>query len=95
MFTEKEKTMFQIVENSAEENKAEKENTRVRCWVGTWNNPKMTDDEFLEHLKSLEAKQLLQYAIFQREQGESGTIHFQFFVNFKNKQYFSKLFFVL
>ena len=91
MFTEKEKTMFQIVENSAEENKAEKENTRVRCWVGTWNNPKMTDDEFLEHLKSLEAKQLLQYAIFQREQGESGTIHFQFFVNFKNKQYFSKL----
>ena len=92
LFTEREDQLFQIVENSAEENKAEKENSRVRCWVGTWNNPKMTDDEFLNHLKSLEEKELLQYAVFQRECGEEKhTIHFQFFLIFKSKQYFSKL----
>lgn len=92
MFIEKEKLSFEIVEDSAEEIQAEKQNSRVRCWVGTWNNPKMTDEEFLEHLKMLEEKEILQYAIFQREKGEeNGTIHFQFFVTFKNKQYFSKL----
>lgn len=92
LFTEKEKTAFEIVEGSAEENKAEKQNSRVRCWVGTWNNPKMTDEEFEEHLRKLEEQDLLQYAIFQRECGEQKhTIHFQFFVIFKTKQYFSKL----
>lgn len=92
MFTEKEKTMFEIVEGSAEENKAQKENSRVRCWVGTWNNPKMTDEEFLDHLRKLEEQELLQYAVFQRECGdEKHTIHFQFFLIFKTKQYFTKL----
>lgn len=92
IFLEKEKNEFEIVENHELELQAEKLNSRVRCWVGTWNNPKMTDDQFCDWLKKLEERELLQYAIFQREKGEEkGTIHFQFFVNFKNKQYFSKI----
>ena len=92
IFLEKEKEEFEIVENHELELQAEKLNSRVRCWVGTWNNPKMTDEEFCEWFKKLEERELLQYAIFQREKGEEkGTIHFQFFVNFKNKQYFSKI----
>lgn len=92
IFLEKEKEEFEIVENHELELQAEKMNSRVRCWCGTWNNPKMTDEEFCEWFKNLEERELIQYAIFQREKGEeNGTIHFQFFVTFKNKQYFSKL----
>lgn len=91
-FLDKEIENFEITENHELELQAEKLNTRVRCWVGTWNNPKMTDEEFCNLLKSLEEKELLQYAIFQRELGEKSKIeHFQFFLNFKNKQYFTKL----
>ena len=44
---------FEIQENDVEESNAEKRNSRNRCWVGTWNNPSMTDDEFYAHLKIL------------------------------------------
>ena len=76
---------FEIFENDVEEQHAEKCNSKVSCWVGTWNNPSMSDEEFEKFLQDLESKNYLQYAIFQREQGEeTGTIHFQFFVHFKN-----------
>lgn len=83
---------FEIFEENEREKNAEKRNTRCRCWVGTWNNPKMTDDKFKEYWQNLYDSEMLQYAIFQREKGEqTGTIHFQFFLNFKNPQYFNKL----
>lgn len=84
-----ENIQFEILETDIEEQNAERNNKRVRCWVGTWNNPKMTDDEFRNHLMKLYNEDYLQYAIFQREKGEeSGIEHFQFFVDFKNARYF-------
>ena len=82
---------LELLEDDIEEKKAEKVNSRVRCWVGTWNNPKMTDKEFEEFLNNQYVTDTLLYAIFQREVGEQGTVHFQFFVNYKNPQYFKKL----
>jgi len=80
---------FEIQENDVEETNAEKRNSRVRCWVGTWNNPSMSDEEFTAHLKNLLDEDYLKYAIFQRERGEqNGTIHFQFFIDFKNSRHF-------
>lgn len=85
----KEIAEFEVYEHDQDEINAEKQNKRVRCWVGTWNNPKMTDDEFFQHLNTLYIEDYLQYAVFQREKGEeTGTIHFQFFVDFKNARYF-------
>lgn len=91
-FLEEEVKAFEIVEQDEGESNAEKRNSRVRCWVGTWNNPSMTDEEFESYLQNLYDCEKLQYAIFQREQGEkTGIIHFQFFVNFRTPQYFKKL----
>lgn len=91
-FLQSEVDSFKITEEHELEAKAEKRNSRGRCWAGTWNNPKMSDEEFESHLQSLYDLELLQYAIFQREVGEKkGTPHFQFFINFKTPQYFSKV----
>lgn len=91
-FLEEEIKNFEILEEDEDEQKAESRNSRNRCWVGTWNNPSMTDEQFLEHFKKLYNDEILQYAIFQRELGEVSKIqHYQFFLNFKNPQYFSKL----
>lgn len=82
--------IFEILEEDEEEERAKSKNTKCANWVGTWNNPCMTDDEFKDFLQELYDDDLLQYAIFQREKGENtGTIHFQFFVNFKNARYFT------
>jgi hypothetical protein len=81
---------FEFDENDPQEQRAEKQNKKVSNWVGTWNNPSMTDDEFHKFLIQLEEDGYLQYAIFQREKGEkSGIEHFQFYVNFKNARAFS------
>lgn len=83
---------FEILEEDVAELNAEKHNRRVRCWVGTWNNPKMSDEEFKQYFEKLYDEEVVQYVIFQREKGEeTGTEHFQFFVNFKNPQYFKKV----
>lgn len=83
---------FEILEDDKEEQNAEKVDSQVRCWVGTWNNPKMSDDEFKSLLSSWLLDKILTYAIFQREKGEeTGTIHFQFFLNFRSAKRFSKL----
>ena len=79
---------IEIIENDPAVETAYKKNTRASCWVGTWNNPKMSDDEFVAHLQKLADEGYLQYATFQREQGENETPHFQFFVNWKNSRYF-------
>lgn len=54
-----------------------------RAYIGTWNNPTVTDDEIL---LSLEAEYLLgfiKYAIFQREQSPQSNIsHVHIFVVF-------------
>lgn len=83
---------FEILEDDAEEKSAEKVDSQVRCWVGTWNNPKMTDEEFKTLLSSWLLDKILTYAIFQREKGEkTGIIHFQFFLNFRSAKRFSRL----
>jgi hypothetical protein len=86
--TEDEK--LEIIENDPMEQKAERQNKKVSNWVGTWNNPTMTDDEFYLFLLGLEQDGFLQYAIFQREKGKESRIeHFQFYINFKNARAFN------
>lgn len=83
---------FEILEDDVQEELAQKKNTRCCCWCGTWNNPTMSDDEFHAFLIKLENEGVLKYAIFQRERGEkTGTIHFQFFVDFKSPVRFTKV----
>lgn len=80
---------LEITENDPKVENAEKKNTQATCWVGTWNNPKMTDEEFHEHLKKFEADEHLQYACFQREKGDENEVeHFQFFIVWKNAKRF-------
>lgn len=87
-----EKKEFEIAEVDVDEQNAEKSNQKVRCWVGTWNHPKMTDEEFLKALTEMYVAGHLKYAVFQREKGEeSGIIHFQFFLDFKNAKHFNWL----
>ena len=82
--------LFEILENDRGMANAERKNARVTSWVGTWNNPKMTDEQFKAVLEDLLDNDELQYAIFQREVGEEcATPHFQFFVNFKGAKQFS------
>ena len=81
---------FEIQEEDTLEKNAERKNTRCCCWVGTWNNPTMTDEEFEKFFIDLENIGRIKYAIFQREKGEkTGTIHFQFFVDFKSPSRFT------
>lgn len=90
MFKQEDIDKFEIKEEDIEESTAEVNDQKVRRWVGTWNNPKMSDEEFVEFLENLERLNHLQYAIFQREKGEeTGTIHFQFYIDFKNAKKFS------
>ena len=78
---------FEVAAEQVE--KAERKNTRATCWVGTWNNPKMSDEEFLAFLQTMESDEHLQYACFQREEGEGcKTPHLQFFIVWRNAKYF-------
>jgi len=59
------------------EEKAKKQSGRR--WVFTYNNPIMTGEQFLEILKGMNH---LRYIVFQKEQGEHGTPHFQGYMEF-------------
>ncbi len=79
-------------EEDEQEKLAEKKNSRVANWVGTWNNPTMTDAEFEAFFKKLYDEDILAYFIGQREKGEkNGTIHFQFFLTWKSPLRFSRV----
>ncbi len=89
-FSEEDVKKLEIYEDDLEESVAESEDRKVRRWVGTWNNPKMTDEEFENFWKELEVSGYLQFAVFQRECGEENhVIHFQFYCDFKNAHKFS------
>ncbi len=91
-FLDEEIQSFEILDEDVGEKNAERQNSRRRSWVGTWNNPSMSDEEFKEYFEKQCYDEVVQYAVFQREKGEeTGTIHFQFFVNFKTPQYFKKI----
>lgn len=52
----------------------------------TVNNPTLSPDEFKA---SLEAAERIRYAIFQLEEGENGTPHYQGYVEYSSPQRFS------
>lgn len=56
----------------------------TKYWCFTLNNPTQDGPEFLEHLRSHEGK--LSFACFQLETGDSGTRHFQGYIEFSQKQ---------
>ena len=83
---------FEVVENDEEELVAERMNKKVRCWLGTWNNPYETCEQFGERLRDWWLSDLLQYAVFQLEQAPTtGTPHIQFFINLKTARTFKWL----
>ena len=83
---------FFIYEGHELELQAEASNSRLRYWVGTWNNPSMDDDEFRNYLGKLYEDEKLQYAVFQRESAPTtGTQHYQWFMAFTRTMYFNKV----
>lgn len=61
---------------------------RACGWILTINNPEQSIEEMKEYIENLKG---LEYAIFQLEQGESGTPHFQIYLEFKNQKRFETL----
>ena len=60
---------------------------QFRNYCLTYNNPKETDEEFLEYIKTL---QHIKYAVFQREAGEKNkTPHFQINIEFNTGKNFA------
>lgn len=51
-------------------------------WVFTLNNPDMSDETFKE---TLALEWPVKYAVFQRETAETGTVHFQGYVEFESR----------
>lgn len=83
---------FFIDEGHEYEIVAEQNNSRLRSWVGTWNNPDMNDDEFRIYLGKLYEDEVIQYAVFQRESAPTtGTQHYQWFISFVRPVYFKKV----
>lgn len=68
-------------QNSQQEETPVENGKQVRRWMLTINNPKKTDKEMEEYIKSLDD---FKYAMFQRERGhQTGTEHIQLFLIFK------------
>lgn len=57
---------------------------KVKCWCFTWNNPTLSGEELKE---LLEAKGRIECAVFQLEEGENGTRHFQGWLTTKDRAY--------
>ena len=51
-----------------------KQGPNCKCWLGTWNNPSLSGDEWA---KVLEESPDIELAVFQKEVGANGTPHFQ------------------
>lgn len=52
------------------------------------NNPSITGEELQEYLKKLKG---YQYAYFQKEKGDEGTVHFQIALGFTNQRHFQSV----
>lgn len=57
-----------------------KNNVKVRVWLGTLNNPSMSGHEFLETFFTLSKAR---FVTGQLERGVEGTLHIQYYVNFR------------
>ena len=62
-------------------------NQRVRAWCFTVNNPELTGPELVTLLQ--EKMTQLRFAVFQLEVGDSGTPHFQGYLNFSRPKQFN------
>lgn len=59
---------------------------QVRNWAFTLNNPEHDDEHYAALWKRLVDDGLATYFVFQREAGESGTIHLQGYINFNRSR---------
>jgi hypothetical protein len=59
-----------------------------RNWLGTWNNPDIPTEDFL---KDIYSQGKVVYLVGQLEKGKEGTVHVQFFVNFKSQKRLSEV----
>ena len=60
----------------------------ARTYILTINNPEQSEQDFFDYCKNLEH---IKYFIFQREKGESGTEHYQVYVEFSISKRFATI----
>ena len=63
-----------------------KKESQHRCWIVVVNNPKQTETEFSDYLKGLNH---IKYFTFCREKAETGTEHYQCYIEFSQPKRFS------
>ncbi|AJD07558.1 replication-associated protein [Sewage-associated circular DNA virus-31] len=77
--------MYDIEELAEEPSKGKRSvGPKVMRWCVTWNNPNVTGDEVAERLN---ASDKVKGYVFQLEKGESGTPHFQMYIEFTGQVY--------
>ena len=82
LFSDDEPVVNNTMTDEAEEVEAAPKGQQVKNYCFTWNNPTVDGEELEEKLKNSE--RVAGYA-FQLEEGESGTPHFQGYVQFTNR----------
>ncbi len=68
---------------------------RAKHWCVTWNNPPYTvgnldNIRHVEHVIDI-LHPVVRYAVFQRERGGSGTLHYQMYIEFKVRRELSSI----
>jgi len=85
---EEKKKAEEVLLNSVDESRNKKRERQVIRWCFTMNNPTMEGTE-LERI--LKADEKIKGFVFQLEEGENGTPHFQGYLEFKNPQKMSAM----
>ena len=75
---------LQVVETDAEIKKGKGRGSLAQRYCFTWNNPSISGEEFKTFLES---KEDVSIGVFQKEQGENGTPHFQGYFELKKRMY--------
>ena len=80
----RERVVYTESEDEKPAKKAKGRGSLMKRYLFTWNNPTLSGDEFAEFLKDLEE---VTGFVFQLEEGENGTPHFQGYVEFSKRMY--------
>ena len=70
----RERLVYTESEEEKPKKKQKSQGQKVQRYLFTWNNPTLSGDEFADFLKDIDA---VTGFVFQLEEGENGTPHFQ------------------